>query len=161
MDLNHFSIPEADLPGMLGIGRDELRGLRQHLADGVDWAFLKKQVRYTPDGVNRLRSILKLPLEPVASIAEEPGLDDSKKTAPAEELVTLLVWQRVRNSRILEAYLPGSDPAHRHNILRVRVRDSKNFVRMVNGKPMELKARHLNADLYELATPCPRWKGRW
>jgi hypothetical protein len=171
-----FPVFEANLPAMLGINRDGLRNLRTKLTEGEDWILKKKRVRYSNAGVDRLRGLLNLPIPTPATATEaddvtaDANVPVSKKTAPAAnaaqpdgnaEVVTLHVWQTVKNPRILEAYLPGTDPKFRKNIVRVKVRDSKNFMRFVHEKPMELKARHLNADLYELATPCPRYRGRF
>ena len=167
-----FPVFEATLPETLGVGRDELRELRRRLTEGQDWILKKKRVRWSEAGVNRLRELLKLPASAPTGTGNSTAtsLPVSEKTPPASNAaqpdasaaaVTLLVWQTVTNSRILEAYLPGTDPQQRKNIVRVRVRDNKNFLRFVHEKPMELKARHLNADLYELATACPRWIGRW
>ena len=175
MDIEHsFPHVEQSLAGTLGISRVSLRNLRSHLVEGEDWVLKKKRVRLSASGVDKVRQLLALPpaLPVLASyqVLTSSDVVDSEKIAPVanaaqaeslKEVVTLHVWQRVKNARILEAFLPGTDPQHRKNIVRVRVRDSKNFVRAVNEKPMELKARHLGADLYELATACPRFKGRW
>lgn len=152
-----MSIPESHLPATFGLNRNELRRLRQeYLNPDVDFRIEKKRVEWLPCGVEKIREILKLDVgksAPAESVAQPAML-------PEPEI--LHVWNpRLKNKKILLAYRPGTDPNDAKNLLRVRVRNSDNFVRFVNGKPMELKARHIQADLYELATPCPRWKGRW
>ena len=146
-------ILESRLTGRVGLTRDELRAFRQKNLDAKrDWYLKKKRVVWTESGVEKLRAHIAVP---------------EIKTAPAQnaalpEPVTLLVWKsNLTNKRIVLAYKPGTDPQRAENILRVQVRSSENFVRFVNGKPMELKARHLQADYYELAGACPRRKGRW
>lgn len=152
------NVPESHLPNTLGINRDELRELRRaHLIEGTDWFLDGKNITYRPSGLQKIREALKLP--PEEKNAPAPSEEHPQ---PLPEPETLLVWNpRLVNTRILLAYKPDTDPHDPKNLLRVRVRSSENFVRSVNGKPMELKARHIQADLYELATPCPRWKGRW
>lgn len=168
---------EETLPATLGISREALRELREkHLTDGTDWILKKKRVRLSDVGLAKLRQVLQLPSVPVPPSEVEQknaaGLPPEKTGGPGGNapaggdtpplqpgVVVLHVWQTVRNGRILEAFKPGTDPAVRANILRVRVRDSKNFIRSVHGKPMELRVRHLQADLYELVGACPRRKG--
>lgn len=168
---------EETLPASLGISREALRELREkHLVDGTDWILKKKRVRLSEAGLAKLRQVLQLPSATVpASEVEQQiagGLPPEKSAPPGGNapaggdtpplqpgVIVLHVWQTVRNNRILEAFKPGTDPAVRSNILRVRVRDSKNFIRSVHGKPMAVRARHLQADLYELVGACPRRKG--
>lgn len=98
---------------------------------------------------------------PPADVNDQQGVTD--KNGRQEELVTLHVWRgRLPNKRIVEAFFPGKDPQDRRNIVRVRVRDNTNFVRVKpNGDPFDIPCRHIRADLYELARPCPRWRGVW
>lgn len=152
-----MTTPESRLTAVIGLNRNELRRLRQnHLLPDVDYCIEKKRVEWRSCGVEKIRAILQLNSEksaPAESVAQ---------SAPLLEPIILFVWNpRLRNKKILLAYHPGTDPTDSQNLLRVRVRSSDNFLRFVNGKPMELKARHIQADLYELATACPRWKGRW
>ena len=151
------SVWESHLPAVLGINRNELRYMRQNeLEEGTHWVWEGKRIAYLPGGVEKIRALLKVDdeiLTPAQIVAQFP---------PLPPPVTLLVWNpRLVNKKLILAYAPDTDPHDSKNLLRVRVRSSENFLRMVHGKPMELKARHVQADLYELATPCPRWKGRW
>ena len=43
---------------------------------------------------------------------------------------------------------------------RICVNDNKNF-RWNPENPLEFKAEHLQADLWQLIGRCPRWPGRW
>jgi hypothetical protein len=147
--------PESKLSHVLGPSRNELRRLRGiHLQEGLDWLVDKRRVVWTLSGVEKIRAVLTLPPE---KTAPAPA---SALTPALPEPVTLLVWNpRVTNNRIVMAYAPGTDPQDKNNLLRVRVRSSENFMRFVNGEPMKLKARHIQADLYELVGRCPRRKG--
>lgn len=151
---------ETRLPKILGLkSRNRLRALRQQLLrEGEDWVFEKKRVCYTLAGVEKIRAHLRLSGETTAppTCSAQPG----PAIAPLPEPETLLVWNcRLVNKKMLLAYKPDTDPHDAKNILRVRVRSSENFVRFVHGEPMKLRARHVQADLYELVGPCPRRKG--
>lgn len=147
--------PESKLSHVLGPSRNELRRLRGiHLTEGIDWIVEKRRVVWTFSGVEKIRAVLTLPPAPTAPEAASAVAT----TLPAP--VTLLVHNaRLVNNKLILAYAPGTDPSDPKNILRVRVRSSENFMRFVHGKPMEIKARHLDADYYELAGQCPRRKG--
>jgi hypothetical protein len=140
---------------VLGPSRNELRRLRGiHLQEGVDWVVEKRRVMWTLSGVEKIRRVLTLPPEKTA-----PDPACAVATAlPAP--VTLLVYNaRLVNRKMILAYAPGTDPADAKNILRVRVRSADNFMRFVHGKPMEIKARLISGDQYELVGNCPRRRG--
>lgn len=150
-----MNLPESQLAHTLGPNRNELRALRQKiLTKDVDWLYEKKRAVYTPSGIEKIRAHLRL---------------SDEKSAPAPivalpEPITLLVWNcRLPHKRIILAYKPGTDPHDVKNLLRVRVRSSENFLRFINGKPMELKARLIegHTNYYELVGRCPKAKGRW
>lgn len=148
-------MPESKLSHVLGPSRNELRRLRGiHLVEGVDWLTEKRRVVWTLSGVQKIRAVLTLP---PALTAPDPA---GAVVAGLPEPVTLLVHNpRLVNKKLILAYAPGTDPNEPKNVLRVRVRSSENFMRFVHGKPMEIKVRHVQADLYELAGQCPRRKG--
>ena len=88
-----------------------------------------------------------------------PVLDDGKKTPRPDEVktVVLLAWAMPAvNTRLLVAYLPGSDPTNPNNLVSVNVRSNFNFM-----KHMKLNASFVNNGVYDLVGPLPRWKGRW
>lgn len=142
---------ESRLTHVFGISRNDLRALRKKLlTPKEDWLHEKRAVVYTLAGVEKIRAHL--------AIGDVKTAPEAASALP--EPVTLLVWNpRLVNKKIVLAYAPGTDPHDAKNLLRVRVKTSENFVRFVNGKPMPLKARHVQADLYELAGQCPRRKG--
>lgn len=148
---------EPEVAKQLGVSRAVLQRLRAtRLAPGVDFRREKKRCIYTDCGVDKIRGLLNLP--EIKSASGANGAPASSLPEP----VTLLVWNpRLVNTRILLAYAPNTDPQRPENLVRVRVHSTANFVRFVNGKPMELRARHISGDLYELAGRCPRFKGRW
>lgn len=125
-----------------------------HLVQGVDWVVEKRRVVWALSGVEKIRALLTLPPEKNASAPV------SAVPAGLPVAVELLVYNpRLTNKRMILCYRPETDPAKPENIVRVRVRSSENFVRLVHGRPMVIKARHIQADLYELAGQCPRRKG--
>lgn len=143
--------PESRLTHTFGISRNDLRALRQKiLTPKEDWFYEKRAVVYTLGGFEKIRAHL--------AVGEIKSAQQAASALP--EPVTLLVWNcRLVNKKIVLAYLPDTDPRDAKNLLRVRVKSSENFTRFVNGQPMPLKARHVQADLYELAGQCPRRKG--
>lgn len=150
--MNGFVHLENEVATRLGVNRPVLRALRGSLlVEGVDFGFEKNRAAFSDAGLVKLEAHfkLKLPAQPLPQSAPEP--------------VTLCVWNhRLKNRRIVEAYLPGTNPQRRENIVRVRVRSAENFRKTgPDGKPMELLARHVQADLYELLGAVPRRPGRW
>lgn len=143
--------PEARLTSVFGLSRNKLRALRvKILVEGVDWKFEHRAASYADSGIQKIAAHLSL-----GRVASAPAASSA-----LPDPITLLVWNpRLTNTRMILAYAPDTDPQESKNILRVRVRSSENFVRFVHGKPMAIKARHIQADLYELAGQCPRRKG--
>lgn len=143
-----FVVQEKRLPRLLGITRDELRGLRlKHLKEGEDW-ILNKRILLTEAAVGKLRDILKVGPQPAVS-----------KLPPVEEL---LIWKaNVRNPHVILCYKEGTDPVKDPAaLLTVTVRDNKNFVeRGKDGKPFKIPARKTHTTIYELAGWCPRFRG--
>jgi hypothetical protein len=146
---------EAKLSRVLGISRNELRRLRMaHLTEGEDWILEKRRVMWTFAAVEKIRALLTLP----AVITAPVGPCAVAQTLP--EPVTLLVYKpKLVNKKLILCYVPGSDPLDAKNVVRVRVQSSENFACFVHGKPMAIKARHIQADYYELVGRCPRRRG--
>jgi hypothetical protein len=74
---------------------------------------------------------------------------DAQGESKALALAVLEVDARTRNKRIVMAWV--NDPAPRAELVRVQVRDSKNFV-----AGMRIECRHVEEDLWELVGRCPR-----
>lgn len=161
MNFTHW---ESKVAGRLGLSRDTMRALRtEHLVYLADWETISGRICLTDDAVGKIAAVLRLP--PVDA-APPISNAETEKSAPSEATGTttrLLVWNaKMKNRRIIEAYAVGTNPSLRQNILRVRVKNADNFLRVgYDGKPMELPVVHVQADLYELVGPCPRKKGRW
>jgi hypothetical protein len=166
-------IRESWLGRRLGLNRDEMRELRvNHLKEGEDYTLVKNRIHISPTGEKKLRDHLNLPVQTSGVAPQAPNAVkqtppiELKNTAPgsdAERIETLLVWRaNLPNRRIVEAYKPGTDPAERANILRVKVKDADRFSRFDNtGQPMKILAVHLQVDLYEHIGPQPKRKGRY
>ena len=146
-----FPHSEIEVVAKSGISRTEIRSNRAALQEGVDFSFVKNRAMWSDKGIEGLCAKLCIP--PLA-------LGDTTKKTAAEK--TLLFWRQTRNRHIIEAFLPDTDPRERQNVLRVRVKDDANFRRIDRtGKPMTLRAFHVQADLYELIGHCPRRPGCW
>ena len=175
-----FPHRESNLAEQLGVSRGTLRDLRGTLlTEDHDWKTLKKRtclsdaaVRKLDDHLNPLKNGAPAfvqdaqppPLPAPASAdaasasAATPGpIPEGLVEAKNGTEVFLVVYRaNFRNHRLIEAHLPGADPLEQANIQRVRVGSSANFI-----KGMVIPCRHLEADYWELARPCPRWRGRW
>lgn len=156
-----FIIKESRLLTVLGTSRDTLRELRvAHLTEGIDWQLSGRAVKLTEAAVQKIAAALKLVPAEAPSTPQTPRylLTLPGFTPPA--IVILKAWRfapQLKSTHIIEAYLRGTDPAERRNIVRVRVRNTANFVRH-----MELPCRLIQPpDLYECTRPAPRDRGRW
>lgn len=153
-----FTVREHDLIARLGLSRNDLRSLRaKHLTEGVHWQHCGRQTMLTTEGVEKIAAAARLP------IADAPQRPPHLLTFPGFEpplVVTLKAWRFypvLKRRTIMEAYLPHTDPKDRRNVVRVRVKNSANFV-----QHMELPARMIQSpDLYECTRPAPRSRGRW
>ena len=150
---SRFVHSEAALVKSLGLARKKISSLRgSGLVRGTDWANDGGEVRYSADGLARLLGLLGL--EPSAP-AELPPAEDLAPKDPApsgaadapRELVCVRTYPL--NRRIVQA-------RDGELLLRVRVRDSAHIT-----PGMTLSCSHVSADLWELATRLPRWKGKW
>ena len=140
-------VGEDDIAAELGLDRDAMRGLRRaHLQEGVNWRRHQRRVELSMDAVALIRSAVVGEKEPASP--EAPAAPEKE---PAPDLLTVL--RIPRNQRIVEAKKKDG------RVVRVRVRDNKNFV-----AGMEIRARHIPADFEDMMTlegRCPRWRGRW
>jgi hypothetical protein len=154
-----FPFEEKHAGACFGLTKDVLRVFRQEqLADGSDFITHKKRIYWTAAAVQKLQDSL--------------GLPPSKKTAPAPQRsipldpapvkATLTELQVVRadlpNSHMLIACALDDDHLRPTAPFRVRVRDTKNFVRGMLI-PVQVVAGY--QDLFDLTRPTPRQKGRW
>lgn len=163
---------ESHVAGRLGISRDTIREMRNaHLVEDADWKSVRNIICLTDVAAGKIAAALSLPA-PATAVSPEKAAEmlvaekDAATATTGAGLVDLIeelcVWRLTKNPHIIEAFAPGTDPMHRQNILRVRVKNAANFCRVGgDGKPMMLPARHVQVDLYELVGPCPRRKGRW
>jgi len=160
-----FPFAEAKLQTRFGLTRGELRELRElHLHEGEHFTRIKKRVCLSQAGIDALETHLgvKNP-PPEASGAPEAAPEPVPQPPAAPPAVRLLVWRaNFPSTRIITAHKPGEDPENPANIVRVCVRDNRNFRRIgQDGKQMEIQARHLGGDLYELVGRAPRYPGKW
>lgn len=160
--------------GRLGISEDELRQHRDRLlTKGVHWDKPGTRCYFSKEAVTLVQEALRISaLTPSVEVFDaggdgfavelKKGADGllARESALSDAVVTLKVWRAfpfIRNERLLEAYLPGTDPKNRANLLRVQVASNRNFI-----AGMEIPARLVKApDFYALARRVPRSRGRW
>ena len=169
-----FPFMENHVRARLGIGKDEIRSLRQdHLAKGADWLLKKKRIWLAPLGVEKLLAAKQLSPGQPGPNAQTPNADDDEalkagraktpdpqKMAPqkAPEPVTLKMVRATRNPHIILCCAEADSAIQPKKMVRVRVRDSKNFKRHMT-LPATLVADY--TDLYDLARACPKKPGQW
>lgn len=168
-----FVHPERDLATMLGVSQDDVKARRQalQLTRGADWDLVKNVVTYTEAGAKKILEALSV--APSAGGAEPPAAADLAPNTPpavpdpaaaearatawppaaAGDVVDLICAKLPRNQRII---LARAADAPRGSFVRVRVKDSSKFT-----VGMELKARHLSEDLYQLEGHGPRFSGKY
>jgi|GEM_PF-1302735 len=145
-----FPFDECDVAERVGLARDLIRKIRQEkMTEGVHWILKKKRVFLSAPALKLLADRIDASIEP-------PTQEVSPEPANAKNEAVLCAWMSPTNTRILEAYVKGTDPKKRENIVRVRVKSNINFTR-----GLEFKAKHVQADLYDLIGACPRSRGRF
>lgn len=173
---------ESHLVTRLGLNRDALRELRERLLkNGPDWRVQHNRILISRAGVEKLGAHLSAAAGSGEAQASKPGLDTvltvGALPGPTQEAqrpvlglldwpaktAVLHVWRTFpKNRHIIEAFQPGTDPAVRANVVRVKVRDASRFARYDHlGKPMAIECRHIQVDFWEHTGPLPRKKGRF
>ena len=171
-----FPFMENHVRARLGIGKDEIRSLRQqHLVENTDWLLKKKRIWLAALGVEKLCAAKGLEpkfASPNAQTANAvdagaipaapptgpiPKKNAALKAKPAEP-IKLIVVQRCVNPHMIQACDPKDDPIMPKKMVRVRVRSNENFTRHMEI-PAVLVAGY--TDLYDLARACPKKKGKW
>lgn len=156
-----FPFEEKDVRGKLGLTEDELRALRKtHLAGSVHFVKFKKRIWLSAEGVDKLFMAAGQPIpEKTAAALQGLNAGDGEPKKTAAEVVTLLVVRTdLANRHLLLACAKEDDPDRPKKPLRVRVRVTVNFLRR-----MEIPAVLVDGydDLYDMARPLPRKKGKW
>lgn len=173
-EFENFKIWQSHLGALLGLSIEELRRRRKKcLVEGVDWIRDGNRVLLTDEAVQKIRAECALP-EPLPGPEKSadqheaaPGQKNGAggglsreplRLGPGLRLQTeLVVYRTVMNRQVLEAHEEGADPSDRRNLVRVRVRDSVNFVR-----GMRVRVRFVQEpDLFEHVGRLPRWKGKY
>lgn len=171
---------ESSLAGRFGVSREEVRRARKRALSDEDWGVDRKRVVVSPEGVKKLAEELQVMrsekneeasnfasagaggVETGAGAAEEQGEgiasqnDGSPEVeqalGPAEaEVEYFELHKLVVNPRMILARSKATG-----QVVRIKVKDAGKFCR-----GMEIPARQIQGDLYELARPEPRWRGRW
>lgn len=164
-----FPHVERELATSYGLASPALKAIRDaHLTRPQHWDLVKGLVCYSDEGKAALEGALGIgaqknptanppppaaetPLAPDSAPNDPPPAPPPKKfVAPkAGEVRTLVAVAIVRNRRILKA-------RDQDRVAWVRVRNSKNF------RPgMELKARFVAGEQWDLEGRAPRWGGKY
>lgn len=178
MSADRFPHAEGELVSSLGLARKRVREVRSSaLVRGDDWSHTGGQVRYSEGGLKKLLSALRIPPsgEPIAP----PPAPAAAETPPAPEDLAPKKIEKVPAAQIPPRAAPAPGPLKRGDVhelvmvrtyqnrqivlaefgdvpARVRVRDSAKLIR-----GMKMKCAFLERDLWRLAQPLPRWRGKW
>lgn len=169
-----FEIREAQLCAELQVSKDELRRRREYfLIEGHHWQYVKKRVLLSPIGAQILRGTRAAVVPKNAPTADcgarRPVLALlNEKNPPAVKFAGRLVaWAMPeRNERLVVCYVPGADPNNPLNLVSLRVRSNRNFLRGMavpaeKGPGAGVAVKGVSEGVYELSGACPRWRGRW
>ena len=153
-----FDLWESRLCASTGLNKDELRAIRKgKLTEGLHFIICKKRVCYSPQGAQEVHRLLQVLGNGKNAAASPRGNAEEPEAVKAPVTITMKVFrQGLKNPRVIEAHLPEQDPADPQNRRTVRVRKQGNFIR-----GMEIPVIELRPGVYELARPCPRWRGKW
>jgi hypothetical protein len=161
---------ERELAELLGVAQDTVKEQRQtlQLTRGADWELVKGSVTYTDPSAKKILVALQRPPEaPAATVtppAAAPPGDSAPNTAPAipavaelpsrapVAIVDLVCVKQPRNPHIVLARLAAADRSA--PLVRVRIRNVRNADLFKPGT--EIKARHVQDDLYQLEGRAPR-----
>lgn len=146
-----FVKTEMEAAEEIGVSRDAVKEIRGKLERGKDWDIVTGFVRFTREGMHAL---IDLVMGKKTELPERTikGLLEPHREEPKLE-VTMIVKRFFKNPRILGCVIKGNEAA---GMMRVQVQSTKNFVLR-----MEIPARWVKADLWELTRKCPRYRGRW
>lgn len=155
---------EAELSEQLGVNRAQLRTVRTtDLERGSDWNHVAGAIQYTKAGLEKVLRLLKISRPAPPAPAAPPPAEHSAPKNPPEagtpaappappapgDVRELVMLQTFHNPRIVLARLGDAE-------VRVRVKDSAKLIR-----GMKMKCRLLQGDLWSLAQPLPRRRGKW
>lgn len=151
-----FDAREDRLAREWNVPPEAVRAARATLKRGAHWEVVNKAVALSAEGLALLREKLGLP-----ATAPNPDARTPRRIAgllgPVPFDGKLIVWATpAKNTRLVIAYKPGTDPTNPLNLVSVRVRENQNFLR-----GMEIQARHIEHTSYEHEGPCPRTRGRY
>jgi hypothetical protein len=132
-------ITERDLAKRMGVSRSWIRAMRASLDPGELYGKAGCRVMWSEKGVAVLQK---------KAGARDPDATPEPPTpgVPEKLTITRLV---INPHLVLAATKKGA-------VVRVRVRLAANFM-----PGMEIQARKIDGDLFELVGRCPRFKGRW
>jgi hypothetical protein len=178
---------EKIIAEVLGLARDTVRVARLTiLKEGDHWAKAHNEVALTAPAVPLLLKTLgvKIPKKrasipggiTIHCLLQQADLEAHRNPTPPKKTAggpavlykpppqILIVDQLTRNHQILLARFKDEQLAPKgakylgqpRGLVRVRVRNTEKFV-----IGMEMNARHVQADLWELVGRGPRFRGRW
>ena len=167
MSKTGFGCREKEIAEELGVPLDAVAEQRaKHLVRGQDYDRVGHFIAYAAAAKETILAVFRVPPEkaavdqdkkkaaevgtPTAEPANaEAGAGGEPTVQTEPEAVLAVVSALYRNTRLVGATIGINE-------IRVRVRNSRNFVR-----GMEIPVRHVRDDVYELARRAPRFRGKW
>lgn len=144
-------LTEACLSEETGVSRELLRGLREKKLSAADWARGSRgQIVWEMSGVRA--AVEDFPEMAVVLKKFEQGAERQDAPQAGLKAVDGIVTRKFANPRILEALVNGNE------LIRVKVRDSKNFIK---GMSIRVVPPKVKTALWQLEGRCPRWPGRF
>lgn len=154
---SRFVVWQQQIATELGRPLRELVTLRTKLlVRGVDWDYAGQRASYTVEAAEFMKRVVLD--QPRAQNVALQRLDEhafADRAIRKQQAVTILVCFKAdyANSKIISAHKEGATPAPDKFI---QVQSNRHF-----RKGMKVPARHISANTFELARPCPRFPGKW
>ena len=151
-----LTISETRLARVLGAPRKTVRELREELLlEGGEWGLVGGEIRLSDMGARKLLKKLGAAKEHAEGLLRaaggQGGQEEAAGASEAKEPDgdVLEVSHVTRNRHIVMCWL--NEPAAHADLVRVQVRDSKNF-----AEGQRIRCRHVEEDLWELVGRAPR-----
>lgn len=146
MNQERFRFAESLIAEALGVSRELLVEIRAELKNEEDWAYgFRGAIQWSEAGITSMLAMVDPDAEERAAAKFVEALEAAAKQPDEAGLVGATFDRHYPNPTIKAARLPDGTQ------VRVRMKPNDTFS---PGMPMQL--RHLNSDLYELASPYPR-----
>jgi hypothetical protein len=154
-----FNIKEETVAARLGLTREAVRELREHLTAEEDYATVGREIAYTEDGIKKIREVIKKNAPSGVKIGDvallkvtQPAAGPDAATVILDAVVTNVY---VHNKLHMEALLGGQT-------ILIRLDRTHGNVNFLPG--MVIESRQLimrNLRLFDFVGRYPRSRGKW